>query len=73
MESPECIACGDPVDNAEHTFFIRSRWARMHSELDASVGGGDVTSESIISIMLNSRKKWEAVGKYVRTILRTKE
>uniref|UniRef100_A0A2S2NQQ6 Reverse transcriptase domain-containing protein n=1 Tax=Schizaphis graminum TaxID=13262 RepID=A0A2S2NQQ6_SCHGA len=72
VESPECLSCGDPEDDVEHTFFRCDRWARGLTELETTVGE-DVTPETIIPIMLNSRGKWEAVEGYVRKILTTKE
>lgn len=72
VESPECLSCGALEDDVEHTFFRCGRWTRRLTELEAIVGEG-VTPESIIPIMLNSRENWEAVERYVKKILCTKE
>lgn len=72
VESPECLSCGDPEDDAEHTFFRCGRWARKLTEHEAAVGE-DVTPQTIIPIMLNSREKWAAVERYIKKILITKE
>jgi len=72
VESPECLSCGAPEDDVEHTFFKCGRWARRLTELEVTVGE-EVTPESTIPIMLNSREKWEAVARYVKEILCTKE
>ncbi|XP_015368634.1 PREDICTED: uncharacterized protein LOC107165079 [Diuraphis noxia] len=72
VESSECLSCGDPEDDAEHTFFRCGRWAGKLRELEATVGE-DVTPETVISIMLSSRGKWAAVDRYVKEIMITKQ
>jgi hypothetical protein len=67
-----CLSCGDPEDDAEHTFFRCGRWANKCRVLEATVGE-DVTPETIIPIMLTSREKWAVVERYVKEILTTKE
>ncbi|CAI6351686.1 unnamed protein product [Macrosiphum euphorbiae] len=71
-ESPHCLSCGDNIDDAEHTFFKCGRWARKLADLEATVDQV-VTPETIIPIMLHSKRNWEAVERYVTLILRTKE
>ncbi|KAL4103979.1 hypothetical protein QTP88_019292 [Uroleucon formosanum] len=45
VESPECLSCGDPEDDAEHTFFRCGQWARKLTELESAVGE-DVTPQT---------------------------
>ncbi|CAI6355471.1 unnamed protein product [Macrosiphum euphorbiae] len=71
-ESPHCLSCGDNIDDAEHTFFKCGRWARKLADLEATVDQV-VTPETIIPIMLHSKRNWEAVERYVTLYLRTKE
>jgi hypothetical protein len=64
------LSCGDPEDDAVHS--LDADDGLIDSELEATVGE-DVTPETIITIMINSREKWEAVERYVKKILITKE
>uniref|UniRef100_A0A2S2NUP1 Retrovirus-related Pol polyprotein from type-1 retrotransposable element R1 2 n=1 Tax=Schizaphis graminum TaxID=13262 RepID=A0A2S2NUP1_SCHGA len=71
-ESAHCLSCGDTIDDAEHTFFKCSRWARKLEELEVAVNRA-VSPETIVPIMLYNKGNWEAVERYVTLILRIKE
>jgi len=68
VDSPSCRSCGDPVDNAEHTFFRCGRWAKRLMDLESEVAE-EVNPETIVSIMLSSREKWQAVEQYITSIM----
>lgn len=70
--SPECVNCQAPIDNAEHTTFACDRWWRERRHLEVNVGS-DIGAESIVPIMLQSKRNWLAVKKFVAKILVTKE
>lgn len=71
--SPECVNCQAPIDNEEHTTFACDRWWRERRRLEVNVGS-DIGAESIVlPIMLQSKRNWLAVKKFVAKILVTKE
>lgn len=59
-------------NDVEHTFFSCGRWARKLAELKAIVEQ-NVTSETVMTLMLRNTTNWKAVERYVVHILRTKE
>ncbi|XP_015378372.1 PREDICTED: uncharacterized protein LOC107172594 [Diuraphis noxia] len=70
--SSECVDCQAPVDDAEHTIFMCDRWWRERRSLEVNVGS-DIGAESIVQIMLQSKRNWLAVKTFVAKSLGTKE
>jgi hypothetical protein len=64
------VSCGDPSDDAEHTFFRCDRWEKMRTTLKNAIGENP---ESIVGILLKYRPNWHAVEQFITSILSTKE
>lgn len=71
-ESPKCVDCGENKDDAEHTLFRCGRWWRQRRELEVAIQG-DMYPETIVGLMLMNRENWDAVKKFVNTVLSIKE
>ena len=71
-DSPRCVDCEAPTDNAEHVFFRCDRWYRQRGELEVQVGE-PFEPETVVPIMLSSRAKWDAVSAFVGKIQQTRE
>jgi len=67
-----CMYCQHPVDDAEHTVFLCDRWWRQRRELEVMLDGM-FTPETMTATMLSSRRRWDAVSKFIETVLTTKE
>lgn len=67
-----CYDCMEPVDNAEHAFFKCDRWWRLRRELEIRMNK-EITLETMVKTMLESKKNWEEVTKYVVHVLKTRE
>uniref|UniRef100_A0A2S2NJ82 Retrovirus-related Pol polyprotein from type-1 retrotransposable element R1 n=1 Tax=Schizaphis graminum TaxID=13262 RepID=A0A2S2NJ82_SCHGA len=68
----ECMYCGDPHDDAEHTFIGCDRWWQERRNLEVELGV-DVTPERMVDFMLQSKSKWDTIVKYITTIMKRKE
>jgi hypothetical protein len=71
-DTPRCVDCQSPVDDAEHTFFACDRWWRRRMELKATIDD-PFTPETVVGKMLESRSNWTAVDQFVKEVLTTKE
>ena len=71
VESPMCLACGQAVDNAEHTLFICSQWNLQRGVLREKIG--EFSPGNMVELMLKKEENWDAVAKYVETVLRAKK
>jgi hypothetical protein len=67
-----CMYCGHHRDDVEHTFFDCDRWWQQRRELEVKLVC-DVTPETISEAMTASKSKWEAVKRFIITILSRKE
>ena len=53
---PQCLSCGDPKDDALHTFFKCERWAQDRHDLESALG--QISPDSTIGVMLQGEKNW---------------
>lgn len=65
-----CWYCGKS-DTPQHTFFECQRWA-VQREATWTEIGETLTAENVVDHMLKSEKQWDAVHKYIRTVLKRK-
>jgi hypothetical protein len=72
LESPECIDCLAPTDDAEHAFFHCDRWWRRRRELEMKIDG-ELMPETVIETMLKSPANFSAINDFVNHVLRTRE
>jgi len=68
----ECMYCGDPDDDAEHTFIICSRWWRERRKLEVELAV-ELTSERMVEAMLRCKSEWNAVENFITTNMTKKE
>lgn len=72
-DSPFCLyEHTDEVDDAEHTFFVCTRWANNRQELETRIGV-NITTSNLIEKMIANEDNWRAVANYVELVLRTKK
>jgi hypothetical protein len=68
----ECMYCGDPHDDVEHTFIGCDRWWQERRNMEVELGM-DVTPERMVEYMVQSKSKWDTIVKYITTIMKRKE
>lgn len=66
-----CTATTHTTD-VEHTFIGCDRWWQERRNLEVKLGM-DVTSERMVECMVQSKSKWDAIVKYITTIMKRKE
>lgn len=70
--TPFCLyETTDVIDDAEHTFFMCSRWTTARQELETKIG--HITTENLIEKMIENEDHWKDVAIYCERILRTKK
>lgn len=72
LDSPSCVDCLAPVDDAEHAFFLCDRWWRRRMELKTALNG-PFTPETVVGKMMESRSNWMAVEQFVKEVLTKRE
>ena len=72
IESPKCIYCEGPRDDAHHVFFVCERWQETRRRIE-SERARENTPENIINEMLLNEDRWDEVALFVQTILRIKK
>lgn len=72
LETAICVDCQDPVDDAEHVFFVCDRWWRERRSLEVLLEE-DFNPEGVIECMLKKRCNWEAVSNFVKHVQSTRE
>jgi len=70
--SAKCHYCPEENDTAEHTLFDCPAWEEDRWEMN-SVNEFTLDSENIISSMLSSPRRWEAVTKVAGMVMTAKE
>lgn len=71
-ENSCCSYCGCEIDDAEHTLFACENWAELREALEIKLSV-KFTKSNMISQMLISRERWNAVETFVITVIRKKE
>ncbi|KAF0770909.1 Retrovirus-related Pol polyprotein from type-1 retrotransposable element R1, partial [Aphis craccivora] len=72
LQSPACWFCGAPTDDAHHTLFVCDAWQSRRSRL-VLILGHDITPQSLVHMMLQSRENWSSVSHYVVEVIKAKE
>lgn len=67
-----CFYCQHPQDDVEHTMFQCDRWWRLRQELEVTLNL-KLTPENVVVTMLQSKRRWDAVAKFVDMLLSKKE
>lgn len=72
LDNPMCADCHSPCDDADHVFFSCDRWLRKRRDLEVMVGA-DLSSDTIVGLMLNSKKNWKLIKDFVNQVMSTRE
>ncbi|KAL4154115.1 hypothetical protein QTP88_001948 [Uroleucon formosanum] len=67
-----CWFCGNTNDDPHHTFFKCDAWDNKRRELNMTIGE-EVTADNMVSNMLHSKAKWNAISNYIHHVLTRKE
>ncbi|BES90458.1 Reverse transcriptase (RNA-dependent DNA polymerase) [Nesidiocoris tenuis] len=70
-DSPRCLYCDAPAEDAEHTFFVCERWGRKREALEIVVG--PIDPDNIVHKMLEKQEWWEACASFYGEVLRAKK
>ena len=60
------------MDNAEHTLFVCDRWGVAREALSRAVGA-QLTPDTMVSLMLQSERKWMLIESFVTLVMKTRE
>ena len=71
-DDESCRYCGSLVENAEHTLFVFARWS-AEREVVGRVVGAQLTPDTMISLMLQSKQIWMLIESFVTLVMNTKE
>lgn len=64
--------CEHLNDDPNHTFFECNTWYNKRRELNMLIGE-EVIAENLVSNMINSKDKWNAISNYIHYVLTKKE
>ena len=67
-----CSYCGSLVDNAEHTLLFYARWGVAREAVGREVGA-QLTPVMMVSLMLQSERKWMLIELFVTLVMKTRE
>ena len=67
-----CYYCNSPVDNAEHALFVCAKWGAAREAISQAVGA-ELTSDTMVSLMLQSERFWTLTESFVTLVMRTRE
>ena len=71
-DDESCSFCGSLVDNAEHTLFFCARWGVAREAVGREVGA-QLTPDTMVSLMLQSKRKWTLIESFVTLVMKTRE
>ena len=60
------------MDNAEHTLFFCARWGVAREAVGREVGA-QLTPDTMVSLMLQSERKWMLIESFVTLVMKTRE
>ena len=60
------------MDNAEHTLFVCAKWSEAREAVGRAVGA-QLTSDTMVSLMLQSEYIWMLVVSFVTLVVKTRE
>lgn len=72
VDSPLCKYCTTQDDDSNHTFFHCSRWDTERGAAREVVREA-LNPENLISLMISSEKKWEAIMRFAEDVLKAKK
>ena len=67
-----CCYCGSLVENAEHTLFVCARWGAEREGIGRAVGA-QLTTDRMVSLMLQSEQIWMLIKSFVTLGMKTRE
>ena len=60
------------MDNAEHPLFVCARWGAEREAVGRAVGA-QLTPDTMVSLMLQSKQKWIIIESFVTLVMKTRE
>jgi len=72
LDEPMCWYCGHESDDAYHTLFQCDAWLATRRNMYIRIGE-EITPENMISHMLDSKEKWDAISDFIIQVLMKKE
>ena len=60
------------MDNAEHTLFFCARWGVAREAVGREVDA-QLTPDTMVSLMLQSKRKWMLIESFVTLVMKTRE
>ena len=67
-----CCYCDFPVDTAEHALFVCVKWGVAREALGQAVGA-ELTSDTMVSLMLQSERFWTLIESFVTLVMKKRE
>lgn len=71
-DSEECWFCRHSTDDASHTLFECDAWAERRRRCCMLVRE-EIHPENLVTIMLSEKENWEAVSRYINSVMSAKE
>ena len=71
-DDESCSYCGSLVDNAEYTLFFCARWGVAREAVGREVGA-QLTPDTMVSLMLQSERKWMLIESFVTLVIKMRE
>ena len=71
-DDESCSYCGSLVDNADNTLFFCARWGVAREAVGREVGA-QLTPDTMLSLMLQSERKWMLIESFVTLVMKTRE
>lgn len=71
-DSPACAYCADEKNNADHTLFNCDAWHVARRNVEILVES-DLDASNMVDLMLVSKNNWDAISKFITTILNKKK
>ena len=70
-DDESCRYCGFPVENAEHTLFVRARWGAENEAVGRAVNA-QLTPDTMVTLMLQSEQIWMLIESLVTLVMKTR-
>jgi len=72
LNDTKCWYCGHESDDAYHTLFQCDAWHSRIRDMNIRIGE-EITSENMISHMLESKEKWDTISDFIIQVMMKKE
>ena len=67
-----CCYCDFPVNNAKNALFVCAKWG-MARETHSQEVGADLTTDTMVPLMLQSERFWTLIESFVTLVMKTRE